>query len=176
MRGKSMKNRILFVFVLFTALGIRGVSQTPVVAVQAFYHYDRSHSQNFTRQNIDARKQWFSGDLYKLFLYELKRQDDFFKSNPKDKPYFEGLPFQPIDELCKAEGRNLHKGLEVKAADENGDRATVTATFSFPKPCDDPDPTTYTLGLVKEKSGWVIDDVNYGEDRTLKEDLKRKDY
>src|SRR5215813_10154207 len=102
-----MKTRILFVFVLFTVLGIRGVSQSPVSAVQAFYHYDRAHSQVFNRRNIDARKQWFSSELYKLFLYEQKREDDYLKSNPNDKPYFgDGLPFQPYDEICKAGGRN----------------------------------------------------------------------
>ena len=53
----------------------------------------------------------------------------------------------------------------------------LAATFAFPRTCRDRDePVVYTIGLVKEKGRWVIDDVNYGEDTTLKERLRRKEY
>ena len=149
---------------------------TPVAVVKAFYAYDRAHSQTFNRRNIDARKAWFSTEVYSLFRNELKRENDYLKKNPNDKPYFDGLPFQPIDETCKAGHRDLHKSVAVKPVFQEGNRAAVTATFAFPKPCKDPDATTYTVGLIKGKTGWLIDDVNYGDVRTLKDDLKRKEY
>jgi hypothetical protein len=173
------KSKTLFAMLVFALFAINAFAQTntPVSAVNSFYKYDRWHSQVFNRRNIDARKAWFSPELYSLFQNELKRQAAYLKKNPNDKPYFgDGLPFQPIDEPCTVGKRTLHKSVAVKPAFQKDSRAAVTATFAFPKPCKDADATTYTIGLIKGKSGWVIDDVNFGEDRTLKEDLKRKEY
>jgi hypothetical protein len=172
-----MKRRILLVTVLIVLFSLTSFAQSPTATMTAFYQFDRSHSQVFNRRNIDARKKWFSNELYNLFLYELKRENEYLKKNPNDKPYFgDGLPFQPYDETCKAGGRNLHRTVAVKPADLRRSRAVVTASFPFPKPCKDTDAPTYTIGLIKQGSVWVIDDVNYGEDRTLKQDLKRKEY
>jgi hypothetical protein len=171
--------RILFtpVLVLFVCFASSAEAQSPAARVKAFYQFDHSHSQIFNRRNIDARKQWFSKELYGLFLYELKREAAYIKRNPTDKPYFgDGLPFQPIDETCKAGRRNLHRTVVVKPADVMGDRAVVTASFPFPKPCKDTDAPTYAIGLVRHGRTWLIDDINYGEDRTLKQDLTRKEY
>ena len=170
---------MLLAILAFALLSFTASAQTnsPVAATNAFYKYDRSHSQTFNRRNIDARKQWFSAELYSLFQNELKREAAYLKKNPTDKPYFgDGLPFQPYDETCKANRREVHKSLVVKSAFQKGSRAAVTATFAFPKPCKDPDDTTYTIGLIKSRGNWVIDDVNYGEDTTLKERLNRKEY
>lgn len=153
------------------------LAQSPAATVRAFYQFDRSHSHAFDRRYVEARKRWFSNALYNLFLYELKREADYLKKNPGDKPYFgDGSPFLPIDEVCKAGRQNLHRTVVVKPADRMGNRAVVTATFPYPKPCKDTDAPTYTVGLVRQRGAWVIDDVNYGEDRTLKQDLNRKEY
>ena len=173
------KSKMPIVLMAFAILSVTaaGQSASPASAVNVFYKYDRSHSQIFNRRNIDARKQWFSPELYSLFQYELKREAEYLKKNPTDKPYFgDGLPFQPYDETCTTSGKTLHKSLVVKPAFQKGNRAAVTATFAFPKPCKDPDTTTYTIGLIKIKGAWVLDDVNYGEDTSLKERLKRKEY
>jgi len=173
------KSKMFFGFIAFALLSLTAAAQKngPVAVVNGFYTYDRSHSQTFNRRNIDARKQWFSPELYSLFQYELKREAAYLKKNPTDKPYFgDGLPFRPYDETCKAGQKTLHKSIVVKPAFQEGNRAAATATFYFPKPCTDRDETTYTIGLIRNKGVWVIDDVNYGEDRTLKQDLKRKDY
>lgn len=163
---------------LFAAFVITSFAQTntPVAAVNSFYRYDRSHSQNFSRANIEARKAWFSSELYDLFRNEFKREDAYLKKNPGDKPYFEGLPFQPIDESCKVGRKTLHKALSVSHGTQNGRTATVIASFAFPKPCKQPDTTVYTLEMIKGKAGWLIDDVRYEDNRSLKGDLNRKDY
>jgi len=173
------KSKMPIALIAFAILSITVAGQTasPTAVVNAFYKYDHANSQIFNRRNIEARKQWFSPELYKLFQYELKRENNYLKKNPTDKHYFgDGLPFQPYDETCNTGRKHLHKSLIVKPAFQKGDRAAVTATFAFPKPCKDPDNTTYTIGLIKNQGAWVIDDVNYGEDRTLKQDLKRKEY
>lgn len=157
-------------------LASAAAAQSPASTAKAFYQFDRSHSQIFDRRYVDSRKQWFSKELYNLFLLELKRETAYLKKNPGDKPYFDGSPFLPIDEVCKAGRQSLHRTFVIKPADTMKDRAVVTASFPFPKACKDSDAPTYTIGLTKQAGRWVIDDVNYGDDRTLKQDLNRKEY
>jgi hypothetical protein len=147
---------------------------TPKAAAQAFYRFDRTHSQVFDRANINARRQWLSSELYSLLINELKRDAEYLKKNPGDKPFFgDGLPFQPLQEDCEAGKR---RGLVIRQEFQRGARAAVTATFAYPKPCSEAEPVVYTIGMIRGKSGWVIDDINYGEDTTLKQRLKRKEY
>ena len=168
---------VLVVSIGFFSITAPAQNSTPVSAVRSFYKFDRSHSQVFRRSAIDARKKWFSAELYRLFLNELRREKVYLRTHPTDKPYFgDGLPFQPIDETCKTGGKDLHRSVVVKPAFQKGRRAAVTAAFVFPKSCSDKNVVTYTIGLIKRGKACVIDDVNYGEDRTLKQDLKRKDY
>jgi hypothetical protein len=172
--------QIVFLFVLVAALSIAAIAQqsTPTAAVTSLYKYDRSHPDAFTRRNIDTRKQWFSPELYRLFQNELRREAAYLKKNPTNKPYFgDGLPFQPYDETCKAGRREFRRGLTIKQEFQRGSRAAATATFAFPRACrDGGDAIVYTIGLIKVRERWVIDDVNYGEDTTLKQRLRRKDY
>ena len=171
--------RILFVVVFITIFAVGAFAQTsrPLAVVKSFYAYDHTRSQVFSRQAIEARKPWFSKELYQLFLNELRRESAYLKKNPTDKPYFgDGLPFRPIDETCKAGRRTLHKGLSFKFEAGTGRSATVQAIFAFPSPCKDPDTTIYKIKLVNEKAGWLIDDVLYEDNHGLKQDLKRKDY
>ena len=171
--------RILTLAAVFVASVAAAFAQTnkPIDAVKSFYAYDRTHSQYFSRAAIDARKKWFSDDLYKLFLYELKRQKEFERKHPNEKTYFgEGLPFKPYDELCTVGKQKLHKQLSFRPDAEDANVATVLVTFAFPAPCKEPDNTVYTFQMVKSATGWVIDDVIYEKDSNLVTDLKRKDY
>jgi len=95
-----MKPQIAIGLMLLMTASLTAFSQNsgPVAAATAFYKFDRSHSQVFTRENIDARKQWLSAGLYKLLINELVREKEYLKKNPTDKPHFgDGLPFQPLD-------------------------------------------------------------------------------
>ena len=172
-----MKKTLLTLLTLLLFLGSSAVSaqkKSPKSVLEAFYKFDRSHSQTFNRNNIVARRQWFSADLFKLLLEELRRDAAYLKKNPGDKPYFgDGLPFQPLQENCES---GLKRGLFIKQESHHGDRATLTATFAYPKPCKEADPVVYTIGMIHGYNNWVIDDVNYGEDTTLKQRLKRKEY
>lgn len=171
-----MKNKtiLLLAITLFVCSFSATAQNLPRATIEAFYRYDRSHSQTFNRRNIDARKRWFSAELYNLFLNELKREAAYLKKNPTDKPYFgDGLPFQPLQEKCEA-GRG--RGLQTKQDYIEAKRAVELAGFSYPKPCKDPDPVVYTIGMLKVGGRWVIDDINYGEDTTLKQRLRRKEY
>src|SRR6059058_2327788 len=148
------------VIILAAAMTLNAQAGTPKAALEAFYKYDRSHSQVFDRASINARKQWFTAELYSLLINELKREAEYLKKNPGDKPYFgDGLPFQPLKERCEAgKGRVLI----IKQDYLKGDRAVELAGFTYPKPCKDPDPIVYTIGMFRVGGKWVIDDINYG--------------
>ena len=167
-------NKLRFTLIFIACVVSATAQSSPRATVDAFYRFDRSHSQIFNRRNIDARKRWFSAELYKLFLYELRREADFVKKHPDEKPFFgDGLPFQPVQEMCE-QGRD--RTVVIKQDFVRGTRAAATATFAYPKPCRDADPLVYTIGLTKTRTGWVIDDINFGEDTSLKQRLQRKEY
>ena len=178
-----MMPNIRHTFLLITAIALLSLTSlaqqsTPKAAVESFYKFDSSHSQVFNRANIAARKAWFAPELFNLFQNELRREAAYLKKNPTDKPYFgDGLPFRPYDETCNAGGKNVGRSLTVKQEFLKGSRAAATATFAYPKACTEGgDPVVYTIGLIKANGRWVIDDVNYGEDTTLKQRLKRTEY
>jgi len=168
-------------FFLFSAILLLSVSafaqrSTPKAAVESFYKFDRSNPQAFNRRNIEARKAWFSPALYALFQNELRRETAYLKKNPTNKPYFgDSLPFRPLEELCDGP-QKLGRVLTIKQEFQRSSRGAVTATFEYPKPCTTRDTVVYTIGLIKVNGGWVIDDVNYGEDTNLKERLRREEY
>lgn len=169
---------ILFFAILLVTVAVAAQRSTPGTAVASFYRFDRAHSQVFDRRNIDARRAWLSIELYRLFQNELRREAAYLKTNPTDKPYFGGgLPFQPTDEACNAGGKNLRRGIVVKQEFVRGTRGAVTATFAYPKACTDGgEPVVYTIGVIRSKGIWLIDDINYGEDTTLKQRLRRAAY
>jgi hypothetical protein len=170
------KLNALYITLFITMLSLAAAAQrsTPKAVVEAFYRFDQTHSQNFDRRNIEARKPWFSTELYLLLLNELKRDAAYLKKNPTDKPYFgDGLPFQPLQENCRAgKGRRM----TIRQEFQKGARAVTTVTFAYPKPCKETDAIVYTIGLTRTRKGWAIDDINYGEDTTLKQRLRRKEY
>lgn len=149
----------------------------PKAAVIAFYKYDRAHSQVFNRRNIEARRSWFSDELYRLLLAELEREASYIKENPDDKPYFgDGLPFQPIDEPCRQGRIVMHRKPTIGEIESDGNSAKVKVLFAYPRICVGSDDVEYTLKLVWSNKRWLIDNVVYSEDADLVKDLNRAEY
>jgi hypothetical protein len=148
----------------------------PKAVVAAFYRYDTTHSQDFNRANVDARKRWLSAELYKLLINELAREKEYLAKNPGNKPYFEGLSFRPLDEACEFNGRSYRRTISYGQVTVKGDLGNVDVYFKYPKGCKIPD-ILYAVNMYKENGRWVIDDIRYIADKTsLVEDLQRKDY
>jgi hypothetical protein len=164
---------------LFFVIGLGGTaySQSPSAAVAAFYKYDGSHSQTFNRRNIDARRRWLADPLYKLLLNELRREREYLKQNPTDKPHFgDGLPFRPLDEACELNGKAYHRRIRVGKVSVKGDIGNVDVYFEYSKACK-LDPILYAVHVGKVKGRWLIEDILYAaEGRTLTEDLNRMEY
>ena len=173
-----MKKLLLLVALFVLSLSSNVVSQTnsPETDLAAFIKFSRSMRQDFNSRGVESRKRWFSRPLYELFLNELKRQDEYLKKNPSDMPYFgDGVPFQPIDETCEAGKRSFRYTYTVGKGLVTGDSATVPVTFAYPAACKIP-PIIYKFKVIKSKTGWLVDDVDYGDGKTLVADLKRVEY
>lgn len=170
---------IILSALLLTAFAsvLQAQQSSPKAAMISFNKFDRSHSQTFTRQNIESRKRWFSAELYKLFLNELKREAVYIKTNPTDKPHFgDGLPFQPLDEPCTLNGKSYKRQLTYGQITIKGDAGNVDVHYKYPKGCNLPD-ILYAFNMEKEKRGWVISDIRYFPgDKSLVEDLNRTMY
>jgi hypothetical protein len=149
----------------------------PAATVTAFYEFDRAHDQAFNQSNMNTRKRWFSDTLNVLFENELKRQKEYLKQNPTDKPHFgDGVPFQPLQEQCKGEGRVVYlRKYRVGRANLRSYAATVPVTFYYPKACNIPD-TEFTVRLIKVKNTWYVNDVEFPDGSTLIADLQRAKY
>ncbi len=136
-------------------------------AVNSFYKYDFSHKQDFRKGEIDRRKGWLSAALYRLLIAEWKKELSFRKPNSDTKPYFDSLPFQPIDEGCK----NQYK--TGNASVKNG-KATAEVEFYTGKKCGNKLVANYTFELIKFKGKWLINDLIYEDEESLSKTLKRK--
>jgi hypothetical protein len=149
----------------------------PKAAAAAFYKFDRANSQTFNRRNIDARKRWFSDELYRLFVRELAREKAYIAENPSNKPYFGNvIPFQPLDEVCELNRKKYRRVVSFGKETIKGDIGNVDVYFKYPKGCNLPD-ILYSLNMEKQRGRWVISDVRYiGENTSLVEDLNRSEY
>ncbi len=168
---------LCLVFTLLAATAAFAQASGPKAAVMAFYEYDGANSQLFNRANIDARKRWFSDELYKRFLKELDREKEYIAKNPTDKPHFgDGLPFRPLDEVCEMNGTSYRRTVSYGRGTVKGDVGNVDVDFKYPKGCNIPD-ILYAVNMSKQRGRWVIDDIRYIVDNTsLAEDLNRKEY
>lgn len=168
---------ILLIILFSSVVSVWAQQSSPKAAIIAFYAFDGKNSQIFNRKNIDARKRWFSDELYKLFLKELDREAQYLKINPTDKPHFgDGLPFRPLDEACLIKAKSYRRTITYGQVTVKGDLGNVDVKFKYPKGCNISD-ILYAINMEKEKGRWVISDIRYFPgDTSLVEDLGRKEY
>jgi hypothetical protein len=125
-------------------------------AVKTFYHFHFSHNDDFSEKQVALRNKFFTPKLTQLFYTELKRQQNYLKKYPDNKPYFEGLPFQPI-EFCQ-------KDYRVRMAQIKQRMAIVKVNFVYGKSsCAAKDGAliSYQILLSKIDGKWLIDDIVY---------------
>ncbi len=165
-----MKLKIsLFLFLLLLPLTIlaKDDAEDAKQAVNSFYTYDFSHKQDFSKREIDRRKGWFSNELHKLLIAEWKKELSFRSPNSNTKPYFDSLPFQPIDEGCKNQYK-MGNASVIKG------KATVEVEFYTGKKCGSNLFANYTFELIKFKGKWLINDLIYEDEESLSKTLRRK--
>ena len=155
-----------------------GQSSTPVGTVKSVLVYEQQHDNvrdlTFNRRNLNIYKKWITPELYRLFLVELSREQREARVHPDEKPYFgDGMDFGPGKEYCKAHGRVYTQQFSLRKAIVSGGSAIVPASFFYNKACGVVEPTVYRFKLVRRPSSWLIDDIDYRDNTTLRRDLRR---
>lgn len=179
-----MKTKIFFLSIILLLLSssIFAQKQSAAAFVESFYEFHRARSGGFNAEELDAHKKWFAAELYKLFQNELKREAEYLKENPTDKPYFgDGLPFTALEE-CYVEGKEVKNVLKIGKISSKENKTLVEVKFYQPKACEGYFIHAYQIELVKNEKSWLINDLIYLNDETmseegrLTEDLKREKY
>jgi hypothetical protein len=174
---KLSKYSLLLGLAIILALQICVFAQTETETfVKKFYQFHNSRNGVLSLHELKLHQRFFTNELNKLFLNELKRQDEFTRKNHNDKPHFgDGLPFKPFEE-CVVKGKFYPNDYEVSEFSNDANVAIVEVKFYQPKECDSELIDTYKIELLKKGKIWLINDWIYSDDSKLTDDLNRKDY
>lgn len=173
-----MKTKLIFLLIIFLMLSGGMFAQTYSASdfVRSFYKFHRARSGDFNSSEVNAHRKWFSNELYELFQNELKREKEYLKQNPTNKPFFgDGFSFTPYEE-CYQNGKEIKNVLKIGSVAANADKTLVEVNFYYPKVCGGEMTASYQVELIKNKGVWVINDLIYSDGSTLILDLKRIEY
>jgi hypothetical protein len=154
--------------------------QNAAETVQSFYKFHLSRTVLFSLHEVKLRKRWLTNELFQLLLFELKREDEFTRKNPSEKPHFgDGFPFQPFEE-CVINEKIIRNLFQVKEISSDANKAMVEVSFYVPKECEEQTEedllAIYKIELLKTKNSWLINDWIYSDGSKLSKDLKRTKY
>ena len=171
-----MKTKVLISVLFIAAFAAVALGQRSTAAgtVRTLLTYeDKPHGATFNQQNLNRYKKWITPELYRLFKVALAREKRYIRLHPTNKPYFgDGMDFGPLKENCNANGRVYPQQFSIRKAVVSGTSATVRASFFWNKACGIDEPTIFRFKLVRRKSGWLIDDIDYRSNGgTLRTDL-----
>lgn len=154
------------IILIFCVTGTLAQKQTKnvraVEAVKKFYRFHTTHDDLFNKKQVALQSKFFTPKLRRLFDDELVRQKNYLKKHPTDKPYVEGLSFQPI-EFCP-------KDYSIGTSQINRQTATVKINFIYGKSsCSAKDGTkiSYKILLQKISGKWLVDNVIYEDGSDL---------
>lgn len=171
---------LLFGLMLLISMSVFAQKQSASETVQSFYKFHLSRSGLFSLHEVKLRQRWFTSELNRLLLFELKREDEFTRKHPDEKPHFgDGFPFEPLEECVVGEKiiRNLYQTKEISV---DSKRAVVEIKFFMPKECqsekEDSLIDTLKIELLKTKNSWLINNWIYSDESKLSDDLKREKY
>src|SRR5688500_2902826 len=102
-----MKTKIGFLSIILLLLSVNVFAQIQTAAgfVESFYKFHRSRSGIFDEREVNAHRRWLTAKLNNLFQNELRREREYLKQNPTNKPHFgDGFPFLPYEE-CSINGK-----------------------------------------------------------------------
>jgi hypothetical protein len=153
---------------------------TPRAVLQQVLRYEELHDNAddiiFNRRNIEIYRKWMTPGLYRLHLIEDAREKQEAKENPDDKPFFEDMTFSPMKELCKVHERTYPQRFSLSKSRVIGNLAYVRARFFYHQDCDYGNHTFYTFILKRIRSAWLVDDIDYGKNGTLRRALRREGF
>lgn len=172
--------RILYVLLLCLFSTGLVIGQRPARSVlQDILRYEASHDNatdlTFNKRNLEFRRKWLTPSLYRLYLAELAREEKEATEHPDEKPYFgDGMNFGPMKELCRSAGKTYRQKFRLISSRATRDSAYLRSRFYYgPRECEGDKPTEYTFIFKKTNGSWLLDDINYGTNGTLRKDLSR---
>lgn len=169
---------MIFLAIILLALSANGFAQkqTATATVESFYKFHRARSGAFKASEVNAHKKWFTAELNGLFQNELKREKEYLKKNPTDKPFYgDGFPFLPLEE-CSNGGKLVKNILKTGTETIRKSVAIVEVKIYQPKQCGGDLSETYKVELIQNKGVWLISDWIYADGKRLTEDLRRTEY
>lgn len=159
---KSTRLLIALLLFLFAAQAPAAEKASPdaAKAVQTFYDYHFKHSMAFDAAQIKARKAWLAPELYALITKVLNTPVP-----EGDAPDIEGDIFTDSQEVPTAfhVGKTTVDNATAKVAKVA--KVEVTLTWSREK-------RHFTVLLTQVKQAWLIQDIDYGDHRSLTKDLR----
>jgi len=145
---------LLFLFAVHAPAAEKAAPDS-VQTVQSFYDYHFKHDMGFGPAQIKARKTWLAPDLYALIMEVLK------KPVPAgDAPDIEGDIF--------TDSQDTPTSFHVGKASVNKETANVEVIFTWSH-----EKRHVTLSLTQVDHGWRIQDIEYGDHRSLRKDLRQ---
>ena len=149
-------------FVLFAASVVLSQSRpSPVAAaeqVQAFYRFHFEHDMGFSPEGVRARSAWLSSQLRKACLSYFAKP-----TSPDEVPDIDGDPFTNSQEYPKS--------FEVGTPKVTKATALVPVTFRWA----DGHSRSVSVALALQGGTWLIDDINYRGEPTLRKLLTSSD-
>jgi len=150
----------------------QGEESSAVKTVGEFYslHFARGDRMYFNPVNIRHKRKWLTPELYRLMLYEFRREREYAKANADQplKPYFCGDVFSDSESLPQA--------FRVMGAKQDGDRARVTVVVYWNNNTVGKMKRRIGVVLVKREGNWLIENLLYEQGKDLVSELKRPNY
>ncbi len=165
--------RITFALALLTACCFAQAEEDAALkTVRGFYdvHFSRSDRMYFNPQNILLKKKWLTPRLYRLMLYEFRREKEYAKAHAgqPQKPYFSGDVF--------TDSESLPQVFRITGAKQNGNRAWVTVMVYWNDNTVGKMKRKIRVVLMKQEENWLIDNLLYEQGKDLVSELRRPSY
>ena len=130
--------------------------------MQDFYRFHFAHGLGFDEQGVRRRQRWFTAELYKLLLAELRKP-----VAPDVVPYFNGDPFTDSQEYPTT--------FRVGRAAPAGARARVPVTLLWLERGRVLTRRTMHVELRRARTGWQIANFIAPDNKDLLSELRRKE-
>ena len=146
----------LFLLVLPATAFAASAQQNPQTTVQLLFADHFAHDMGFTRDTIARKKNWLTPGLnQEIDAY-------FLRPQPRDEPpVINGDPFTNTQEYPSA----FAAGEGV----QDPQKATVPVIMTI-----GPNRRTVQVQLIRQPSGWLVDDLTYEDGMTFRALLKEQ--
>lgn len=173
---RLLKKKFVFGVIALLLAAVIGhgqpIQETAMQTTKEFYwlHFLQGYQMYFEPKNIQRKRKWFTPKLYRLMLYEFRRETEYAKAHPDPplKPYFSGDVFTDAESLPQV--------FRVTKAKEEKDKAIVTVWVYWNDNTVGKMKRKIQVVLLRSQTRWLIDNLLYDDGKDLVTQLKRPSY